>query len=135
MVVDEADELIKDGKSSAVLSIKNKLPKTVQTLFFSATYPDVAKELATNVVGDKARWITVDKLSDLILDKIFQVKIELKDREKIDILEDIYSFITIQQSIVFCETKKQCDEVHSTLTSRSMGLSCSVIHSGIKNSD
>ena len=135
-VVDEADEMIKEsekGNSANVLSIKKKLPKAVQTLFFSATYPPQIKDLAKNVVGDKAVWITVEKLSDLILDKIFQVKIELKDREKIDILEDVYSFITIQQSIVFCETKAECNEVKKTLNKRK--FACSVIHRDIANAD
>lgn len=135
-VVDEADEMVKESQGSAssqVLQIKQRLPKDVQNLFFSATYPPDILNLATAVVGEHAVMIKVKNLSDLILEKIFQVKIDVKKRSKVDILEDIYSFISLQQSIVFCETRKQCDEVKDKLTSD--GFTCSVIHKRILNAD
>ena len=128
--------VVKESKGSAstqVLQIKNKLPKTIQTLFFSATYPPAIMTLANTLVGENAITIKVKKVSDLILDKIFQVKIECRTRSKVDILEDIYSYFTIQQSMVFCETKRQCDEVHDKL--KADGFTCSVIHSKIANAD
>lgn len=135
-VVDEADEMVKESKGGAstqVLQIKNKLPQTLQTLFFSATFPPTIMTLAKNLVGENAVTIKVKKVSDLILDKIFQVKIECKTRSKVDILEDVYSYFSIQQSMVFCETKRQCDEVKAKLTED--GFTCSVIHSKIANAD
>jgi ATP-dependent RNA helicase DDX19/DBP5 len=135
-VVDEADEMVKESKGSAstqVLQIKNKLPKNIQTLFYSATYPPAILTLANTLVGENAITIKVKKVSDLILDKIFQVKIECRGRSKVDILEDVYSYFSIQQSMVFCETKAQCDEVAAKL--QSDGFTCSVIHSKIEHAD
>lgn len=135
-VVDEADEMVKESKGSAstqVLKIKNKLPEAVQTLFFSATFPPDIKTLANNLVGENAITITVEKVADLILDKIYQVKIDCKNKSKVDILEDIYSLFILQQSMVFCESKAQCDEVARKL--QKDGYKCSVIHSKIANAD
>lgn len=134
-VVDEADVMVKESKggSTQALQIKNKLPKNIQTLFFSATYPPDILALANSLVGENAVTIKVKKVSDLILDKIFQVKVECKTRSKVDILEDVYSYFSIQQSMVFCETKRSCDEVAAKL--QSDGFTCSVIHSAITNAD
>lgn len=135
-VVDEADEMVKETKGTAstqVIQIKNKLSTNIQTLFYSATYPPAILTLANTLVGENAITIKVKKVSDLILDKIFQVKIECRGRSKVDILEDVYSYFSIQQSMVFCETKAQCDEVAKKL--HSDGFTCSVIHSKIANAD
>jgi ATP-dependent RNA helicase DDX19/DBP5 len=45
-------------------------------------------------------------------------------------LEDIYSLLTIGQSIVFVATKREADEVHQTL--QQAGYTCSVLHGGIE---
>jgi ATP-dependent RNA helicase DDX19/DBP5 len=135
-VVDEADEMVKESKGSAstqVLQIKKKLPVSIQTLCFSATYPPAITALANRLVGENAVTIKVKKESDLILDKIFQVKIECRARSKVDILEDVYSYFSIQQSMVFCETKRQCEEVKNKLTSD--GFTCSVIYGKSTNAD
>ena len=46
-----------------------------------------------------------------------------------EFLSDIYSLLTIGQSIVFVETKKNADMVHRTLTES--GYTCSVLHSNL----
>ena len=56
---------------------------------------------------------------------------QLYEGGKISFLSDIYSLLTIGQSIVFVGTKKQADEVHRTLTEE--GYSCSVLHGQVEN--
>jgi len=51
------------------------------------------------------------------------------DGGKIEFLSDIYSLLTIGQSIVFVETKKNADVVHRTLTES--GYTSSILHSGM----
>jgi len=46
-------------------------------------------------------------------------------------LEDIYSLLTIGQSIVFVQTKDNADMVHRTLTNA--GYTCTVLHGGIEH--
>lgn len=66
-----------------------------------------------------------------MLDVIKQLWIDTRqyDGGKIEFLSDIYSLLTIGQSIVFVETKKNADMVHRTLTDS--GYTCSVLHSGL----
>ena len=46
------------------------------------------------------------------------------------VLKDIYAFLTIQQSIVFCATKASADEVTRTMTSA--GYEVSTLHSDLE---
>lgn len=50
---------------------------------------------------------------------------------KREFLSDIYSLLTIGQSIVFVGTKREADEVHRTLTNG--GYSCSLLHGQVEN--
>lgn len=45
-------------------------------------------------------------------------------------LADIYSLLTIGQSIIFVGTKKEADNVHNTLSSA--GYTCSVLHGSVE---
>jgi ATP-dependent RNA helicase DDX19/DBP5 len=66
------------------------------------------------------------------LDVIKQLWIDTRQYEggKVEFLSDIYSLLTIGQSIVFVGTKKSADQVHLTLTKG--GYTCSVLHSGLE---
>jgi ATP-dependent RNA helicase DDX19/DBP5 len=48
----------------------------------------------------------------------------------LEFLSDIYSLLTIGQSIVFVATKNNADMVHKTLSDG--GYTCSVLHSGLQ---
>jgi ATP-dependent RNA helicase DDX19/DBP5 len=49
---------------------------------------------------------------------------------KLEFLADIYSLLTIGQSIIFVETKRSADMVHRTLSDA--GYTCSVLHGSIE---
>jgi len=70
-----------------------------------------------------------------VLDVIKQLCIDTRLYEggKLAFLSDIYSLLTIGQSIVFVGSKTQADEVHSALTRE--GFTCSVLHADIQMSD
>jgi ATP-dependent RNA helicase DDX19/DBP5 len=67
-----------------------------------------------------------------VLDVIKQLWIDVRTYQggKLTFLEDIYSLMTIGQSIVFVGTKREADSVHSTLSQA--GYTCSVLHSGVE---
>lgn len=48
-------------------------------------------------------------------------------------MEDIYSLLTIGQSIIFVGTKRDADSVHRTLSDS--GYTCSLLHSGVDNDE
>jgi superfamily II DNA/RNA helicase len=130
-VVDESDEMVKEsngGLSTQVMQIKSKLPQSSQILCFSDSSSCQTNHILNSLVGPGAvKIMTREPVGASHQDNnIFEVKIECRERSKVDILEDIYSYFTIQQSIVYCETKKECDEVNKNLTDN--GFPCSVIH-------
>jgi len=71
----------------------------------------------------------------LILDVIKQIWIDTQDYDggRLAFLADIYSLMTIGQSIVFVATKNAADEVHKTLSAN--GYSCAVLHGKVENYD
>ena len=67
-----------------------------------------------------------------VLDVIKQLWIDTRGYQggKLEFLADIYSLLTIGQSIIFVETKRAANEVHRTLSEA--GYTCSVLHGGIE---
>ena len=68
-----------------------------------------------------------------VLDIIKQIWVDCQqyDGGKLGFLSDIYSLLTIGQSIVFVGTKHDADAIHNTLTSE--GYTCSLLHGGVDN--
>jgi ATP-dependent RNA helicase DDX19/DBP5 len=67
-----------------------------------------------------------------VLDVIKQLWIDTRGYEggKLMFLADIYSLLTIGQSIIFVGTKAEADNVHQTLSQA--GYTCSVLHGAIE---
>lgn len=132
-VLDEADEMVSEsGHRANSLLIKKAMPKTCQSLLFSATFPDDVITFADKMVDRPDKILIERGPESLVLDVIKQLWIDTREYDggKIGFLSDIYSFLTIGQSIVFVESKRNADMVHKTLTDD--GFTCSVLHSGLE---
>lgn len=70
-----------------------------------------------------------------VLDIIKQLWVDTRTYSggKLEFLSDIYSLLTIGQSIVFVETKRNADMVHRTLSEG--GFTCSVLHGGLQGEE
>jgi ATP-dependent RNA helicase DDX19/DBP5 len=70
-----------------------------------------------------------------MLDVIKQLWVDTRNYTggKLEFLADIYSLLTIGQSIIFVETKRAADMVHQILSSS--GYTCSVLHGGVEPSE
>lgn len=68
---------------------------------------------------------------ELVLDVIFQVKVNVNKVPggKLQVLKDIYDYMTMQQSIVFVERREGANKVAQFM--RDSGLSVSVLHSDL----
>jgi len=132
-VLDEADNMVGEGGHRAnSLLIKKMMPKTCQSLLFSATFPEDVVKFADKMINNPDKILIERGPEYLVLDVIKQLWIDTREYEggKIEFLSDIYSLLTIGQSIVFVATKKNADMVHGTLSSN--GYTCSVLHSGLE---
>lgn len=133
-VLDEADNMVAEsGHRANSLLIKKQMPKSCQSLFFSATFPDEVVQFATKMVYNPDKILIERGPEALVLDIIKQIWVDCQqyDGGKLGFLSDIYSLLTIGQSIVFVGTKNDADAVHNTLTSE--GYTCSLLHGGVDN--
>jgi ATP-dependent RNA helicase DDX19/DBP5 len=132
-VLDEADNMVEEnGFRANSLLIKKQMPKNCQCLLFSATFTPEVVKFASKMVNNPDKILIEDGPEFLVLDVIKQLWIDTRsyDGGKLEFLADIYSLLTIGQSIVFVETKNQADMVHTTLSNA--GYTCSVLHGGIE---
>jgi ATP-dependent RNA helicase DDX19/DBP5 len=132
--LDEADNMVDEGGHRAKsLLIRKKMPPKCQYLLFSATFtPDVVA-FASKMVTDSPDLILIQdgRPEFLMLDIIKQLWVDTREYQggKLEFLADIYSLLTIGQSIVFVGTKAEANLVHKTLSDT--GFTCSVLHSDV----
>lgn len=128
LVIDEADEMLSDGFVEQIKSIVRVMPKTLQICLFSATMPDNFFEI-TNQFMKKPIKILV-KAEELTLEGIKQFYIDVqKNKHKFETLCDLYSLLTISQSIIYCNSIKVVDILTHEMTKAN--FSVSFIHSNI----
>lgn len=73
-VCDEADEMVQEGDlRTQTVTIRKKLNPTVQTVLFSATYPEKVQEMGKLLINGTASFITLRSNHKLVLNTIFQV--------------------------------------------------------------
>ncbi|KAL3924723.1 MAG: hypothetical protein SGARI_005979, partial [Bacillariaceae sp.] len=131
-VLDEADNMVAEsGHRANSMLIKKNMPKNCQSLLFSATFPQEVVQFADKMVH-KPDKILIESEESLVLDVIKQLWVDTRayGGGKLEFLADIYSLMTIGQSIVFVGTKRNADMVHRTLTDA--GYTCSVLHAGLQ---
>jgi ATP-dependent RNA helicase DDX19/DBP5 len=137
LVLDEADAMVETHRANSIL-IRKHMPTNIQCLLFSATFPASTLDFASKILlknnSTDCDRILIDS-EDLVLNVIKQVWIDTRlcPYTKLEFLADIYSILTIAQSIVFVNTKSDADRVYTTLSHS--GYTCSVIHSGIDDRD
>jgi ATP-independent RNA helicase DbpA len=115
VVLDEADRMLDMGFSEDMSKIISKTPKIRQTLLFSATYPDSIKKISRSIQRDP---VTVTVEAEHLPGVIEQLFYQIKKHERNDTLLALFGHYKPESALVFCHTKKQCDEVASFLRGR-----------------
>ncbi|KEP49522.1 ATP-dependent RNA helicase DBP5 [Rhizoctonia solani 123E] len=110
-VLDEADNMLdQQGLGEQTLRVKNTMPKTCQIVLFSATFPNMVRNFATKF-APSANEIKL-KEEELSVEGIKQFYMDCKNEEhKYDVLVDLYSLLTIGQSIIFCKRREVADQI------------------------
>ncbi|KAH8823006.1 P-loop containing nucleoside triphosphate hydrolase protein [Flagelloscypha sp. PMI_526] len=114
VVLDEADNMLDiDGLGDHTIRVKNligqSLPKDGKTpppqiILFSATFPENVRKFAAKFAPN-ANKIELQR-EELSVDSIRQFYMDCRDTEhKYDILVQIYSLLTVGQSIIFCQVR------------------------------
>jgi translation initiation factor 4A len=105
LILDEADELLSRIFVNQIYDIFRSLPNNIQVGLFSATMtPDFFK-LSSNFMRDPIKVLI--KNEELTLEGISQYYIDLEKNEfKYATLCDLYSLISVSQSIIYCNSRR-----------------------------
>lgn len=115
LVIDEADNMLdQQGLGEQCVRVKEKLPKSIQVLLFSATFPEkvmrYAEKFAPNANQMRLRQqeLTVRGISQMYMDCP-------SETEKYDVLCKLYGLMTIGSSVIFVKTRQSATEIQSRM--------------------
>ncbi len=116
VVLDEADEMLNMGFRDDIETILKEMPEERQTLLFSATMPKAILDIAKTYQKDAVTVKVVKK--DLTVPSIDQFYYECKPKNKEEVLCRLLDIHAPKRSLVFCNTKRQVDELVTALVGR-----------------
>ena len=116
VVLDEADEMLNMGFREDIETILEKVPEERQTVLFSATMPKPIMEIAGKYQKDAQTVKVVRK--ELTVQNIEQYYFEVSPKSKEEVLSRLIDIYNPNLSIIFCNTKRQVDELVSALKGR-----------------
>lgn len=114
VVIDEADEMLKMGFIEEVDEILGKIPTDYQMLLFSATMKDPIKRLLAKYMQSDYEFIQIDE-KITTAKTVDQFYIEVKSKDKLEVLTRLIDAYRIDKGLIFCLTKKSVDELADSL--------------------
>ena len=124
LVLDEADQMLDLGFIHALRRIVSMVPKSRQTLFFSATMPKDIRELADKYLTDPAT-VAVTPVSSTA-ERVEQYVTHVQQAEKQTLLTMFFRSTKIDRALVFTRTKHGADRVVKLLAAN--GIQSNAIH-------
>jgi ATP-dependent RNA helicase DbpA len=112
LVLDEADRMLDMGFHDDIMRVIDKTPKQRQTLLFSATYPEQIKSIS-NKIQNNPFDVRVEAIHDD--KKIKQIFYEINAGDRTKSLVTLLKHYRPESSVVFCNTKQQCQELTDEL--------------------
>nr|MDE7297399.1 DEAD/DEAH box helicase [Lachnospiraceae bacterium] len=128
VTLDEADEMLNMGFRDDIETILKDVPQERQTLLFSATMPQPIMEIARTYQKDAVHIRVVKK--ELTVPKIEQYYYEVRPKTKLDALTRLLDMYAPKLSLIFCNTKRQVDELVASLQAR--GYFAEGLHGDLK---
>ncbi len=128
VVMDEADEMLNMGFLEDMETILSQLPEERQTVMFSATMPPAILDIARKFQQEPVNVKVVKK--ELTVPKVTQYYYEVKPKSKLEVMCRLLDMYAPKLSVVFCNTKKQVDELVQSLQGR--GYFAEGLHGDLK---
>jgi translation initiation factor 4A len=122
-VLDEADEMLSRGFKSKIQDIFEYFNNDIQVAIFSATLPTEILDLTNQFMRDPVK-ITMDT-EQLSLDGISQFYVALRDDNmKYDTLKDLFSYISVSQSIIYCDSIDRVVTLYTSMLDEGFPVCC-----------
>lgn len=129
-ILDEADRMLDMGFSDDIKTIASKLPKTCQTIMFSATMPEKIEELAKTLLKNPVEIkLAVSKPAE----KIKQEAYVCYENQKMTIIKDIFKAGDLKRVIVFSGSKFKVKQLAASL--QQIGVNCGAMHSDLEQAE
>ncbi|KAJ5819941.1 hypothetical protein N7474_005532 [Penicillium riverlandense] len=132
LVLDEADNMLdQQGLGDQCIRVKAMLPRTIQVVLFSATFPTHVHRYAGKFAPE-ANEITL-KHEELTVEGIKQLYMDCNnDEEKYRNLVQLYGLLTVGSSIIFVRTRNSAVEIEKRMVAE--GHTVASLTGGIEGS-
>merc|ERR1719498_1651915 len=120
--------MLSRGFKEEIYEIFKCLPRDVQVCLFSATMPPEILDMTKKFMRDPVRILV--KKDELTLEGIQQYYVAIeREQWKLETLCDLYETLTINQSIIYCNTRRKVDMLEAEMSKRDFTVS--VIHADL----
>jgi ATP-dependent RNA helicase DeaD len=130
VVLDEADQMLDMGFRDDIETILGKTPRDRQTVLFSATLPKPILDISRRFQKD-SEFIRVAH-RELTVPQVEQLYLEVRGRDKLDVLCRLLDRFDPQLALIFCNTKRGVDDLTSRIKARGYGVEG--LHGDLKQS-
>jgi superfamily II DNA/RNA helicase len=132
LILDEADEMLSDGFKEQIYSIFQYFNSNIQVALFSATLPNNIYSITSQFMRNPVK-ICV-KTESLTLEGISQYFIGIDDdKQKYLVLKDLYSYISLSQCIIYCNSVKRVSDLYDAMLEDEFPVCC--IHSNMEKQE